>query len=395
MQPKVFYSIGTKIGGQGLSLVAEQAAAAIQEKGMLEELVCYGKQPTSQISSINRIYFQPAKLFSYLPSKYYYSMKRYWLDFRASHYIKKSNANIFHGWTHESLMSLKIAKTKGMVTILERGNPHPLYSKMTLEEECRVYGTQNVFLTNDKNLFLKKFNHYRYELDEALEEIELADYIFVNSKFCAKTYIQFGIEEKKIITLPRGFNPKQYYVRPPQQKNDKFIVLFVGEMLLRKGVKYILEAWNKIARPEDELWFVGHISDEVDSLLQEYKKRFKNIKCFGKQADPSPFFQKASVFVFPSLDEGSAKVTYEAMASGLPCVFTENSGSLANNKSALFVPIRSSEAIAEAILKFRENVDFRNLIGSEAHKIISKYTWEFYKKSLVETYERLLKLSPR
>jgi len=159
---------------------------------------------------------------------------------------------------------------------------------------------------------------------------------------------------------------------------------------LRKGIKYILEAWKKISRPQDELWFVGTVSDEVSDMMKLYCKTFKNIKCLGKQTNPSIYLQKASVFLFPSLDEGSAKVTYEAMASGLPCIFTENSGSLATKDSAIFVPIRSSDAIAKAIVKLRNDVSYRNRLGKKAFKAIQLFTWQHYQNTLIDTYKKLL-----
>lgn len=390
MKPLIFYSIAAKIGGRGLSQVAEKAGYSIQKSGQLEQLVCYGKKNTSQVLKINRIFFQPFKIFSFLPSKYYYSMKRYWLDFRASYYLKKSKANIFHGWTHESFKSIQIAKSKGMLVILERGNPHPLFSQKTLEEEYIKYGKNNFFEIKDNNYFLRKFNHYRYELDEAIQEIELADYIFVNSKFCASTYIQYGVSSKKIVILPRGFDPENYYPRPLQKKHEKFIVLLVGELILRKGIRYLLEAWSDVSDNDSELWFVGTLSDEVVSIFEEYRSQYSNIQCFGSQVDPSPFFQKASVFVFPSLDEGSAKVTYEAMASGLPCIFTENSGSMADKHSAIFVPTMSSKAIKIALLKLKKDIHYRNKLGTQAAKAIRKYTWNFYQRSLINTYQKIL-----
>lgn len=390
MCPKVFYSIATKLGGNGLSLVAQMACEASTKRNILEQVVCYGSSKTCRINKINRLYFQPAKIFSHLPSKYYYSMKRRWLDLRASHYLKKSQANIFHGWTHESLKSIQIAKSKGMVVILERGNPHPLYSKITLENEFKEYRKLNAFHIDDKNFFLRYFNHYRYELDEAIEEIELADFIFVNSEFCASTYKVHGVDPKKIIVIPRGFNPEQYFPRPLQKKGDPFIVVFVGEILLRKGIKYILEAWKKISRPQDQLLFVGVVSDEVREMMETYTSVCKNIDCVGKQSDPSIYLQKASVFLFPSLDEGSAKVTYEAMATGLPCIFTKNSGSLATNDSAIFVPIRSSAAIASAIVALRSDVQYRNKLGRRAQKVIGQFTWEKYQKTLISQYQKIL-----
>jgi glycosyltransferase involved in cell wall biosynthesis len=386
---QVLYSIGAKVGGQGLSLVAQMAGEALEENGMLEQLVCYGKAEGVSIKKINRIYFQPAKLFSHLPSKYYYSMKRYWIDLRASQYLKKSNASIFHGWTHEFLISQKIAKSKNMITILERGNTHPLFSKKIMEEEYYNFGTTNHYIFSEKNSFMKKFNFWRYEINEAVEEIQLADYIFVNSDACAKTYIEFGVVPQKLIIIPRGFDPSKYFKRPEQFKKDKFILLFVGQLSLRKGVKYILDAWQKLNLLDAELWFVGSVLDEVKPFLNNSMIKFSNIKCFGNVGDPSSFYQKASAFVFPSLDEGSAKVTYEAMAAGLPCIFTENSGSLANSDVALIVPIRSSDAIADAVMKMYENVDYRNNLGLNAKRFIDTYTWGEYQRKLIETYNSI------
>jgi glycosyltransferase involved in cell wall biosynthesis len=388
--PLIFYSIGSRVGGQGLSLVAQQAGEALTKHGMLEQLVCYGKTGDVHIDRINRIYFQPAKLFSHLPSKYYYSMKRLWIDWRASHYLKYSKASIFHGWTHESLKSIRLAKSKGMITILERGNPHPLYTKKTLELEYGAYGIQNNFLVNEKNPFMRKFNHWRYELNEALEEIELADYIFVNSDFCRQTFIDEGVSESKIKMIPRGFNPIKYSPREPQKVGDKFIVLFVGQLLLRKGIRYILEAWSQFNVPNSELWFVGTVTDEVKKIINFHVTSKTSIRFFGSVKDPSQYYQQASVFLFPSLDEGSAKVTYEAMACKLPCIFTHSSGAIANGENAIFVPIRSSDAILNALIKLYADVDLRNDLGQRAYDSIKRYTWSYYQESLLKTYHSLM-----
>jgi glycosyltransferase involved in cell wall biosynthesis len=78
------------------------------------------------------------------------------------------------------------------------------------------------------------------------------------------------------------------------------------------------------------------------------------------------------------------------MATGLPCIFTENSGSLATKDSAIFVPIRSSKSIAEAIVKLRNDVNYRNRLGKKAAKTIQQFTWKRYQKTLIETYKKIL-----
>jgi glycosyltransferase involved in cell wall biosynthesis len=391
-KPLVCYSTATRIGGQGLALVAKMAGEAMQENSMLEQLVCYGSKDKEHIARINRLYFQPAKLLSFLPSKYYYSMKREWLDIRTTQILKYSSANIFHGWTHEAYRSLLVAKKRGMLTILERGNPHPNYVKKVHDQEANFYKRKSNFDYKNENLFLKRFNHCRYEMEEAIEEIELADYIFVNSNFCAQTFIENNVDSSKVIVIPRGYSPSNFKLRPKQKHNEKFILLFVGQLMMRKGIKYLIDAWVDLNLENAELWFVGGITNEIISIIQDQKK-LKNIKFIGHVQNPAPYFLKASAFILPSLDEGSAKVTYEAMATGLPCIFTENTGSVATKDTAIIIPIKSKEAIKSSILNLYNDVEYRNFLGDKGYKLIKKYTWDHYKNNLVRQYKHLLNKS--
>jgi glycosyltransferase involved in cell wall biosynthesis len=277
-----------------------------------------------------------------------------------------------------------------MVTIVERGNSHPLHTKAVLEKEYEKYNIKSYHDIENDNFFLKPFNLWRYEFNEALEELDICDYIFVNSNFCAETYINYGIDKKKILVIPRGFDPHIYTPRPLQQKDEKFNLLFVGNLHVRKGIKYILEAWETLNLKNAELWFVGNVADEVKWLLNKYLKKHSNIKTFGNVPNPEKFYNKASVFLFPSLDEGSAKVTYEAMATGLPCIFTENAGSIADKKSVFMIPSKSSSAISKAVKKLYDDIKLRNEMGKKARRYIENFTWENYQKTLITKYQEIL-----
>lgn len=392
MAVKVFYSFAGKLGGQGLSLVAEKAVSALIKNKIFYRCVCFGSKSKEHRYLFNIIRFQPAKIFSFLPSRYYYSMKREWIDFVSARLLLKSEANIFHGWTHESLRSIHVAKKLGMLTILERGNPHPYYCKKMHDNEAKRNGIKSAYDYSNDILFLKRFNHCRYEMFEAIREIEEADYIFVNSTYCAKTYYENGISNEKVIVMPRGYDSLKYLPRPKQERDEKFILLFVGQLMMRKGVSYLIKAWKDLNLNNSELWFVGGITNEYRDKIDIRADEKFNIKYFGHVVDASSFYQKASAFILPSLDEGSAKVTYEAMACGLPCIFTKNTGTVADETSALIIPIRSTQSIKVAILSLYKNVSLRNSLGLKARQKIEKYTWDYYQENLVKQYKRLLKL---
>lgn len=390
LKPSVLYSIGARVGGGGLSLVASHAIDALVQNQMLDKALCYGASRGYPSKYLTHLYFQPAKLFSHLPSKYYYRMKREWMDWRTAQYLKHSAANIYHGWTHESLRSIRVAKSMGMLTILERGNPHPNYVKKIHDEEACHYGRKSNFIIDDKNPFMRYFNHCRYEMDEAITEINEADYVFVNSDFCARTYIDNGVNRQKIIVIPRGFEVDQFSPRSLQKKDDKFILLFVGQLMIRKGVKYLLDAWRELNLPNAELWFVGAVTKELDHIVDRERDAEMGIQYLGHVKNPAQYYQSASAFILPSLDEGSAKVTYEAMASNLPCILTEETGSIADQTNAILIPTKSSDVIKSAILKLYHDCQYRNDLGARARTAVSKYTWTYYQQSLIDKYTELL-----
>lgn len=380
---KVFYTTASRLGGTGLANVAHQAAWAAHEAGCLEKVLCYGnRQSEVPPEFVSRIWFQPAKIFSSLPSRYYYSMKRMWLDWRASHWLSGNQVDIFHGWTHESLQTLRLARKKGIFSIVDRGYSHPRFSRRILDEEFDIYGVA-------RNLeacppWLQPYDHWRRELEEACEEFELADRVFVNSPFCYDTFVDEGFPREKLVMLPRGFDPGRYM--PASREDNVFRVIFVGQLLVRKGLKYLLEAWDGLALPNAELLLVGQMMDEVRHLLAARVNK-GNIRHLGFVPDPVKAYQSASVFVFPSVDEGSAKVTYEAMACGLPVVVTPNAGSLAvDGEDGFVVPIRDAGILAEKIQRLHNDPDLARGMGQTARRHIESYTWETYRKSLIGQY---------
>jgi glycosyltransferase involved in cell wall biosynthesis len=384
---KVIYSTASHLGGTGLSNVAFHAGRALYKSNSLERIITYRNlQNEIPPHLIKRIIFQPAKIFSGLPSRYYYSMKRMWLDYRAASYLKHHDCEIFHGWTHESLRSLRVANSKGTLSIVDRGYSHPRFSEKILDEEFDIYGLSREKLKTTR--WLQPFDHLRREQEEAIEEFDIADYVFVNSPFCYETFINEGFSKEKLVMLPRGFDPSIY--KPAKQTDNVFRAVFVGQLLVRKGLKYLLEAWARLSLPNAELLLVGNIMDEVRPIVEPYLSR-TDIRHIGFIPDPVQAYNASTVFVFPSVDEGSAKVTYEAMACGLPVIVTHNAGSLAKDgEDGFVIPIRSIDAIMEKILFFYENREAASEMGLNARRNIESYTWNKYESDLTITYQKLL-----
>ena len=105
-----------------------------------------------------------------------------------------------------------------------------------------------------------------------------------------------------------------------KQHGSDCTFLFAGGISQRKGIKYLLEAWRRIRRPGWRLQLLGPLPADLGPL----EPYLEMVEPLGRvsHAEMPARMAAADVFVFPSLFEGSAVVTYEALASGLPSVVT-------------------------------------------------------------------------
>ena len=113
---------------------------------------------------------------------------------------------------------------------------------------------------------------------------------------------------------------------PAEQPPDVFRAVFVGALIKRKGVHHLLEAWHRLKLPKAELVLAGTAHEEIQPALREYAD--ESVKVLGFVPRVEEVYRSASVHVFPSSCEGSAKATYEAAACGLPQITTRESGDI-------------------------------------------------------------------
>lgn len=373
----VIYSIATKIGGPGLGLTSYNTVKALFDAGFLKKAVCYGNKSDIEKRKLLVLRGNPAKLLFFLPNHYYRSFRKGFLDYITSKVILKTGCDVFHGWNHQALRSIKAAKKIKASVIIESGSIHRFFKEEILNEEYKRFGLE-----------IKKCP--AYTIKASLEELLLADYIFLISEFAKATYIKAGFDDKKLFVMGRGVELSKF--APDKVKKDKFRVLFVGRICIRKGVQYLLEAWKGLNLKNAELLLVGNIEDNFKSILSKYND-IENIVFTGFLKKPEEAYKKSIIFVFPSLEEGGAKVTYEAMAAGLPQITTENSASVVRNGiDGFIIPIRDSNAIKEKILHFYENPESVERMSANALENIKNYSWEDYRNRLIDTYKKLFHL---
>ena len=220
-----------------------------------------------------------------------------------------------------------------------------------------------------------------WKIERKNQELALADHIFVASTMTKKSLLKEGISAEKITVIPYGA-PIEYF--HPQPKPDQtFRALFVGRVGVRKGVHYLLQAWQYLQLLSAELVLVG-VNEFPDGWLEKYQEICHYIQCVPHQS-LQQYYSLASVFVFPSLVEGFGLVLLEAMACGIPIITTPNTAGLDivdDGVEGFIVPIRDVEALKEKLEWCYEHPQELQRMGKAARCKAEKLTWELYQREL-------------
>lgn len=379
---RVVYSVSTRIGASGLGVDSFEALKGIHARGYLGRAVAYGNRqkeiPSSLIRSLG---IGPYKIFSNLPSRYYYPMKMKALD-RVAVRVLREGADLFHGWSGSSLRSLRYCREEGITSFMENPAPHFRYVDEIMGTE---YDSLGIRWKKDPERFPRFFG---FGPDYLQGEYEAARYLILESEFTRDTFLAEGFPASKLVVLPRGMDTVRF--RPPEapRPDRPFRVVFFGPIGVRKGARYLLEAWSKLKLRDAELVMLGSVPDDMRRFVERIAAADPTIRLMGFVKDTVRFYHESSVFVLPSLSEGSAKVTYEAMACGLPVIVTPNAGSIARDgEDGFLIPPRDSEALQEKLLKLYEDRGMRESMGRNARKRAEMFTWDAHRKELLAVYE--------
>jgi len=224
-----------------------------------------------------------------------------------------------------------------------------------------------------------------------LEDIALARRVVVPSEHIASTLARHGMPRDRISVISYAADCRRFRpILKATQSTCKF--LFAGGITQRKGIKYLLEAWRMIRRPGWTLQLLGPLPRDPSPLVPY----FPMVELLGRvsHAEMPERMAAADVFVFPSLFEGSAVVTYEALACGLPSVVTPNAGSVVRDGIEGFaVPPRDVRSLAQRMERLGCDPALRARMASAARARALEYDWPRYHQALASVVEQVMDLA--
>lgn len=182
-------------------------------------------------------------------------------------------------------------------------------------------------------------------------------------------------------------------------KSDDFVYVFVGRLVIDKGVRELVKAFDEISKKHDnvKLILVGPKENEHNPKKRKMFKTIRentNIISVGYQEDVRSYFAISNVFVLPSYREGFPNAVLQANAMELPCIVSDISGCneiIKRNYNGILVPKKNYKELAKALLIiYNDQTKRENMRNNTRISVEKKFSQFLVWDSLVNEYSNNL-----
>ena len=278
-------------------------------------------------------------------------------------------------WPGMTPALLRTLKRRGYTIALERVNSAVTSARELLDAKAARLG-----LPAGHTITTKSIAH------EALE-LECADFVFVCSPFVEDSFLKAGVAPERLRRCTFGWDPQRFPVKPREvHACDKPLFLFVGTGCLRKGLPDLLEHWER-ASLHATLRIIGPIDAPIAERYARVLSR-PDVEAVGMKLDIVEEYERAHVFVLPSVEEGSPLVTYLALAAGIPSLvsYPAAGGIVQDDVEGLVRDPEQRSSFQEALTRLATDAELRERLGLAARAASERYTWPRVAKNRGEMF---------
>jgi glycosyltransferase involved in cell wall biosynthesis len=283
---------------------------------------------------------------------------------RASELSPGDRPTIF-AYSYAALDILRYAKSRGWRTLLGQIDPGPVEEELVAQAHARH--------ANWRTSWRPAPPHY---WQSWREECELADRIVVNSSWSSRALQQTGIDQGKIVIVPLAYEPPSAAEDHVRCYPDRFTperplrVLFLGQLIIRKGIAAALAAAKLLSDRTVEFWLVG------PTELSE-RPSLANVRWVGpvSRDETAQYYRSADLFLFPTISDGFGLTQLEAQAWKLPIIASQSCGDVARDRVNGFVlPEATGEAIASVLTTCLHRPQMLSALAREAGRTVSGFS---------------------
>lgn len=223
-------------------------------------------------------------------------------------------------------------------------------------------------------------------------------------------FVSLGASPDKIFLFPNASNitiKENDYIYKERLKQelgikDKKIILYVGRLVERKGVQYLIKAFAKLKIEQKDVDLIIIGKGDYETKLRSLCKELNigdNVHFIGYIENEflSSFYLNCNICVAPSSQEEAwVFVVNEAMYCAKPVIVTQSVGSafdmIQDGVNGYIVPAKNVNALYESMKKILSDPDLEKKMGEKSKKIIKEgFTYEHMVKGFMNAIEYVSK----
>jgi glycosyltransferase involved in cell wall biosynthesis len=300
------------------------------------------------------------------------------------HFVARNlpECDLYVGLSGSALPGGKKAHQRGAKFICDRGSSHIRVQDQLMRAEYKLWGVP--YAGVDPRV-----------IDQEEAEYAESDCITVPSNFVYRSFVEQGISPNKVKILSYGVNLSRFHqVKKPIL--ERFDILFVGGMSLRKGVQYLVQAYKNINHPAKSLTFVGAPSASLIEALRFRGLWPQDAIVLGHvpQEELKNLMSRSHVLVLPSIEEGLAMVMAQAMACGCPVIASNHSGGedlITDGLEGFIISIRDVPLLTDRLQQMIDQPKLRNEMSIKALEKVQKIGgWHNYGEQAMKIYSEVI-----
>ena len=208
------------------------------------------------------------------------------------------------------------------------------------------------------------------------------------------------VDIRRIAVVPNGID-WQDFDTPTRvaRSGSRYCILHLSTLSHLKGALVLISAIPLVLAKRRDVEFVlagpwSHAEDKrwTDEFIRQQGVS-EHIRFTGQvhSDEKNVLFESADVFVFPGIQqEGQPLVVIEAMAAGLPVIFTDRGclrDTVIDGETGLEVPINDAHRLADRILWLLDHPDDMKAMGRRARqRYESFYTKQHHIGNMIEVF---------
>jgi phosphatidylinositol alpha-mannosyltransferase len=203
--------------------------------------------------------------------------------------------------------------------------------------------------------------------------------------------------------IPHGIDTERFSPKVPpieRFKDGKINILFVSRLDKRKGIGYLLQAYQMVKKkmPDTRLIIVGPGRKQKDYQKWTEEQNLKDVVFTGHvlEDDLPRYYQTGDIFCAPAIGKESfGIILLEAMASGKPIIASNIEGYanvVSHQLDGLLVPPQDNSALAEAILFLIAHQEIAQQMAHRGREKAEQLSWENIAQRTLDYYLECSKL---